>query len=633
MRSILPAFVGVSRALRDATRSGTWVGRVGCFVFLAGMLLVSVAVKAGAADIPRVAAWDLKPLPVTARPLVNHPPFETGDCSLCHASADPANPGPVLKAGNALCFGCHEDYPAVLGRKFGHAPASERCVNCHNPHNSTERRLLHLPVKELCFSCHKDIHELAENSAVKHGALSEESKCLACHNPHGANVEHLLKQMPRDLCLRCHNRDNITDAAGHKLTNMSQLFEQNPLQHGALQFGDCSACHNPHGFENFRLLNEEYPADFYSQYDAKLYALCFECHESSAFTEPETTVLTQFRDGPRNLHFLHVNKEDLGRTCRACHEVHASQLPHLIRSSVPYGDSGWMLKVNYKNTPTGGSCIKTCHGEQAYNNSVGGPGVGPVPDHALSARVKHPAIGSTVVDQELATFDGNREHVFKDNQATVVIFFKPGQDHSRTVLQQISRLLPQLDGKPVRWLGVVSDRFAKLNPAEEVARLDLPFPVVIDVGDQLYGRLGIVQEPAFAFVDADRRFAGFQSFQKVNMVEVLRARVLRLLGEITEQELESTLRPPPLPSQAIPLAHTRLRLAERLLMGGKMKLALEGVRVSIAEDPKSAAAHALHGQVLSLMGQIPAARTAYETAIQLDPGNEVARTGLETLGL
>ena len=137
------------------------------------------------------------------------------------------------------------------------------------------------------------------------------------------------------------------------LTNMKQLLAENPHQHGPVADKDCSACHNPHGGDNFRLLTKVYPAEFYSPYDPKLYALCFDCHEESMVKDPKTTTLTKFRNGDQNLHYVHVNKDERGRTCRACHEVHASKQAHQIRDAVPYGHTGYMLKVNFTQTPNG----------------------------------------------------------------------------------------------------------------------------------------------------------------------------------------------------------------------------------------------------------------------------------------
>ena len=196
------------------------------------------------------------------------------------------------------------------------------------------------------------------------------AKCSNCHNPHAANVEHLLTKLPYDLCITCHAKDDLKDTDGRKLTNFKTLLAQNPELHGPVADKDCSACHNPHGGENFRLLNHEYPAQFYSAYDPKLYALCFECHEESILSKPDTTTLTQFRNGSTNLHFVHVNKAERGRTCRACHEVHAAKQKHQIREGVPYGSKGWILKINYTKTANGGSCEKTCHETRSYTNAV-----------------------------------------------------------------------------------------------------------------------------------------------------------------------------------------------------------------------------------------------------------------------
>ncbi len=328
--------------------------------------------KTDKAPVPKLRKNDLKPLPAGEKATASHAPFAEGDCSLCHKSADPKDPGPITVPVNEQCLGCHEDFQQVLARKFSHVAAQESCVNCHNPHNSKLPKLLVEELGSLCLSCHEDIKKLATDSTVKHDALTMESKCSNCHNPHGANVEHLLSKLAFDLCLHCHGKDGVKDHQGKQLANMKALLDENPEWHYPVGDKDCSACHAPHGGETFRLLTQEYPPQFYSPYDPKLYALCFECHEETVVAAPETTTLTQFRNGSTNLHFVHVNKAERGRTCRACHEVHASKQKHLIRDAVPYGSKGWLLKINYTPTPTGGSCEKTCHETRSYTNTVAG---------------------------------------------------------------------------------------------------------------------------------------------------------------------------------------------------------------------------------------------------------------------
>ena len=82
------------------------------------------------------------------------------------------------------------------------------------------------------------------------------------------------------------------------------------------------------------------------------YKLCFNCHAPDLVLQPQGTGLTGFRDGDKNLHWLHVNQQK-GRTCRACHEVHASREPFHIRESVPFGTGGWMLAINFSSDADG----------------------------------------------------------------------------------------------------------------------------------------------------------------------------------------------------------------------------------------------------------------------------------------
>jgi len=314
------------------------------------------------------------PIPANEKAGWSHGPYEAGDCSVCHVNSDPKRPGPLSKTGNDLCYACHEEFQEIMARKYKHVPAVESCINCHNAHNSKERKLLHIELGAGCKDCHRPIKDIVEKSKVKHGAMDQGQKCANCHNPHGANVEKLLIQLPFDQCVNCHAVDDMKDDKGIVLTNYKKWLDENKIWHAPVQAKDCSACHRTHGGDNFRLLVAEYPSKFYAPYELKNYALCYGCHNEKVVSEPETRTLTNFRDGTRNLHFVHVNKADRGRTCRACHEVHASRQAHHIRDGVPYGPKGWVLRINYTKTPTGGQCAKTCHETKGYVNRPAGAG-------------------------------------------------------------------------------------------------------------------------------------------------------------------------------------------------------------------------------------------------------------------
>lgn len=310
----------------------------------------------------------LAPLAGKVAAVSTHAPYDEGDCSICHRSSDPRSPGPMKKAAQQLCLDCHEDFAGTLRQKHTHKPAREACTACHNPHNAVQSKLLVAEPVALCNSCHDEVKALTENSPVKHKALTSGARCSNCHDPHGSAIERLLTALPFDLCVKCHDTDTMSGGDGKKLQNIKSWLQANPVLHGPVETKDCGDCHQPHGSQNFRLLEKYYPPEFYAPYDKRNYAMCFACHSERAFSTAETSTLTRFRDGARNLHYVHLQQGNRGRTCRACHDVHAAKQQHLLREGVPYGAGGWILKLNYRKTETGGSCAKTCHQEKSYVN-------------------------------------------------------------------------------------------------------------------------------------------------------------------------------------------------------------------------------------------------------------------------
>lgn len=114
-----------------------------------------------------------------------------------------------------------------------------------------------------------------------------------------------------------------------------------------------------------------YTAKFYADFDVTNFALCFECHPSALVTLPETESATEFRDGMVNLHYLHINREERGSSCRTCHSVHGSDQPRHIARTVVYDGSGWLMPIRFELTPTGGRCAPGCHEPMSYSRSSG----------------------------------------------------------------------------------------------------------------------------------------------------------------------------------------------------------------------------------------------------------------------
>lgn len=297
-----------------------------------------------------------------------HGPAADGDCMTCHTPHASAEPKLLAETGNELCFQCHSDLKeGSTSAKHMHKPVSEGCTKCHNPHSHDSPYMMSNTVPNMCFTCHPSIKDHLAKSSVKHKAVGMERLCMNCHVPHESKFVKLLKNEPMEQCLSCHDRTITTENSGI-LMNMKEWLKNNKNWHGPVQDKDCESCHDPHGGAYFRLLKQFYPKEFYISFSKEQYELCLSCHEPTLIEVPNTNTMTDFRDGDLNLHFVHVNKKVKGRTCRACHETHASQNPKHIRETVPFGK--WALHIGFEKTSDGGKCSPGCHSPKSYNQTA-----------------------------------------------------------------------------------------------------------------------------------------------------------------------------------------------------------------------------------------------------------------------
>jgi predicted CXXCH cytochrome family protein len=300
-----------------------------------------------------------------------HGPVVTGACVVCHNAHGSDKPHLLVQDGPALCQTCHPEVQTVAGPGRHVHPALEQgCTKCHDPHGSGFRYQLKAQAPDLCMTCHKEkFDSITQGAKVVHAAINQPGGCTKCHEPHSSGLPKLQRDAQPEICLSCHNKDLKTEAGVKStLTNMSELLAQNPDHHGPIREGACTTCHNPHAGERFRMLAADYPPVFYAPFKPENFALCFKCHIPDLVVKASGQGLTNFRNGDKNLHFVHVNQAK-GRTCRACHEVHASKRPFHIREAVPFGASGWELEINYQRNEDGGSCAPACHKPRQYSRS------------------------------------------------------------------------------------------------------------------------------------------------------------------------------------------------------------------------------------------------------------------------
>ena len=296
-----------------------------------------------------------------------HGPVAAGACTICHDPHESKNPKLlIVPTINELCTSCHIDKGDML--KSGeniHPPVAQSCINCHDPHSQKYKfQLKGDRKKDLCLGCHTDKKERVTNSKNKHGAIEMGEQCLGCHNPHSSpNIKLLRAEDSKTICLTCHSASLKRDEDGKMLMNMGEHIANNPDIHGPIMWGDCAACHNPHGSNNLRMLKKPFPAKSSQKFTPDGY-ICFECHDPKKMTEKYTTEATEFRNGKKNTHYIHVNAKRI--SCKVCHDYHASKdMPHHLRTKTKFGAAKFSLR--YIEGADGGSCNPICHTRRYYN--------------------------------------------------------------------------------------------------------------------------------------------------------------------------------------------------------------------------------------------------------------------------
>jgi len=164
--------------------------------------------------------------------LVQHDPYEGGECAECH-DLNKSSLNGLVKPMPKLCFQCHdaEDFQG----ETVHSPVEDgECTECHSPHESPNKLMLKKPLDQLCFTCHDQEDFEAENM---HSPV-EDGDCAECHNPHASPHKVMLRGKVAEVCFGCHDQDDLhTEADDEKLVKIVQ--GKSPQA--------CTKCHNPHG--------------------------------------------------------------------------------------------------------------------------------------------------------------------------------------------------------------------------------------------------------------------------------------------------------------------------------------------------------------------------------------------------
>lgn len=298
-----------------------------------------------------------------------HEPFAAGQCTVCHQPHQSEYAGLLRNGtGSNHCFSCHADKQKALAElPHVHKASLENCTNCHGPHATDFPHQLKKSANDTCLTCHTKVRDQMAAAKHVHGAVA--AGCTTCHDPHAAGQPNELRARMDKVCLTCHEKA-VPTVDGKTVPALGPVLASRNL-HGPVRSGNCSECHQPHAADQPNLLKKPFTDRFYAGFNINNYTLCFSCHDQQLVLQARTDTLTSFRDGDRNLHFVHVNRADKGRTCKTCHEIHGSDLPKHLATSVPFEGSTWPMPIHYEQSADGGTCTPGCHRELSYHRDQG----------------------------------------------------------------------------------------------------------------------------------------------------------------------------------------------------------------------------------------------------------------------
>lgn len=240
--------------------------------------------------------------------------------------------------------------------------------------------------------------------------------------------------------------------------------------------------------------------------------------------------------------------------------------------------------------------------------------------------------GKPLEDAELKSLAGPSQPVLRGPsraKATVLVFFRTGQERSTSALQELAKCEKALADKPVRWVALVSSFEEPGAVKAEVQASGIAMPVLVDEKDAFYQQLEIRQHPAVIFLDAQWRVAAAEGFRQLDFCDVVKTRVRFLLGEATQAELDAALNPPTsaLPGQDLMKKAMRdVNMARKLLDMAVYDGAIQACQKALAVAPV-AEAYAVMGDAYQRQGNCGAARKAYASALQLKAGEPRALDG------
>ncbi len=157
-------------------------------------------------------------------------------CAGCHASHSDNDPVLTTATQAEVCFDCHQQQRTQSMKPYAHPVRQDTmsCSSCHSAHaESGDRLLVRQSATETCFDCHAEVRG---PYLWEHAPVSED--CGNCHDPHGSSQPGMLSMRAPLLCQGCHSQD------GHPSLPQDERGLSTGLPSQFLLGQSCLNCHS-----------------------------------------------------------------------------------------------------------------------------------------------------------------------------------------------------------------------------------------------------------------------------------------------------------------------------------------------------------------------------------------------------
>lgn len=187
---------------------------------------------------------------------------------------------------------------------------------------------------------------------------------------------------------------------------------------------------------------------------------------------------------------------------------------------------------------------------------------------SLALAIGHHKQGDRVPNLAIRTVDGKQISLDEQKgKITVLAFWKQDDEKSSKMLTDLSRISQEFQNKDVTFLAINGDK-ASERQIREMALAKEPTCLFVSDPDLItYSTLGILVLPTTLIVGTDGKLAFIQDLYSRNFYTQTRAYVRFLLGEITQEQLNSELDP----GTSVKLSPARIK-AERYVNLGRVLL-------------------------------------------------------------